>query len=175
MVDGVSYEYREGEPLDSSTDSFDFIEAIIALACSGNDISLVATAKGYVGGLYSDISTAPYKSLFNSSTNSSRLWSIVQLGRRIEAAVRAKYDKSSTTQKGLVVHGNRFLAHAIFSELAKKHELARSQDIPEDHIKKVASSLLKKIESVLTSEYPDSYLAPLFKNVSKCVNIKSKL
>src|SRR5262249_5434994 len=46
LIDKVNYEYREGEPLDSTVDGFEFIEAITTLACAGDEISYVAQAKG---------------------------------------------------------------------------------------------------------------------------------
>jgi hypothetical protein len=69
LIEKVSYEYREGEPLESTVDGFEFIEAITTLACASDEISYVALSKGYVGGLYGDITAAPYKTLFNSSTS----------------------------------------------------------------------------------------------------------
>jgi hypothetical protein len=175
LVSEVSYEYREGEPLDSSTDGFDFIEGIIALVCSGTDVSHVATAKGYVGGLYADISSAPYKALFNSGTNSARLWSVVELSRRIDQSVKNSYDRTSAMQKGIVVHGNRFLSHAIFTELAKRFDLSKSKLIPDPDVAKASNDMLCRIETILKADYPDSYLAPLFKNVGKCSSIKARL
>jgi hypothetical protein len=175
LVSDVSYEYREGEPLDSSTDGFDFIEAIVALACSGTEVSHVATAKGYVGGLYADITAPPYRALFNSGTSSAKLWSVVKLGRRIDQAVKAIYNRTSTVQKGIVVHGNRFLSHAIFAELSKTHDLSKSDQILDPDVYKASCDMLSRLEAILKVDYRDSYLAPLFKNVGKCTSIKAKL
>jgi hypothetical protein len=48
LIDKVTYEYREGEPLESTVDGFEFIEAVTALACAGDEMSYVALSKGYV-------------------------------------------------------------------------------------------------------------------------------
>jgi AIPR protein len=85
LIDKINYEYREGEPLESTVDGFEFIEAATTLACASDEMSYVALAKGYVGGLYADITSTPYKALFNPSTSSKRLWSLVQLARRIDS------------------------------------------------------------------------------------------
>ena len=82
------------------------IEAITTLACASDEMSYVALAKGYVGGLYADITAAPYKALFNAATSSRRLWSLVQLERRIDKAVKTLSDQASPTERGIVVHGN---------------------------------------------------------------------
>ena len=42
LIDKVNYEYREGEPLKSTVDGFEFIEAVTALACAGEEMSYVA-------------------------------------------------------------------------------------------------------------------------------------
>jgi hypothetical protein len=173
LIDGVEYEYREGEPLESQSEGFEFIEAITTLACAGDDISYVAMAKGYVGGLYADISAAPYKALFNAGTSSKRLWSIIKLGRRSEKAIRAVYDKDSPFERGVVVHGNRLLAHCVFRKLAVVYDLVESDQIDDDVLEGVAILVLETVCDTINKEYRDAYLAPLFKNVGKCTVIRA--
>src|SRR4030081_2511787 len=50
LIEKVAYEYREGEPLESTVDGFDFLEAVTTLACASDEMSFVALSKGYVGG-----------------------------------------------------------------------------------------------------------------------------
>lgn len=175
LVSGVNYEYREGEIPVENADGFDFIEGIIALACASNEVSYVALAKGYVGGLYADINQTPYKALFNGGTSSKRLWALVHLGRRIDACVKKNHDKSIPTIRGTVVHGNRFLLHCIL----KKLETIRPHDgesiFTDEEIESTAVSTLAAIDSVVQSDYADAYLARLFKNVSKCTAIRAKV
>ena len=45
LLEKVNYEFREGEPLDSTVDGFEFIEAITALACATDDISYLAARR----------------------------------------------------------------------------------------------------------------------------------
>lgn len=175
LVSGVNYEYREGETPVESADGFDFIEGIIALACASDDISYVALAKGYVGGLYADISETPYKALFNAGTSSKRLWALVLLGRRIDAYVRKNHDKSSPTIRGTVVHGNRFLMHCILKELEKLNPHDGEHSFTEQEVEGAASTMLNKIDAVVRADYSDAYLARLFKNVTKCDAIRAKV
>jgi hypothetical protein len=175
LVSGVSYEYREGETPVESADGFDFIEGIIALACANNDISYVALAKGYVGGLYADIGETPYKALFNAGTSSKRLWAVVLLGRRIEAYLKKNHDKTSPTIRGTVVHGNRFLMHCVLKELEKSHPHDGGSVFTDAEVEFAATSILSKIDAVVQADYSDAYLARLFKNVSKCTAIRDKV
>jgi hypothetical protein len=174
LIDKVNYEYREGEPLESTVDGFEFIEAVTTLACASDEVSYVALSKGYVGGLYADITAAPYKALFNPTTSSKRLWSIVQITRRIDKAVKMLSDQSSPTERGIVVHGNRFIMHCILRRIAKKKDLLKSEEIEDAVIDEAVKHVLSGVGKVIDATYSDAYLAPLFKNVKKCTDIRTK-
>jgi hypothetical protein len=172
LIDKVYYEFREGEPLEKTVEGFEFIEAITTLACASTEMSYVALAKGYVGGLYADITTTPYRALFNSSTSSKRLWSLIKLSRKIDAAIREIHDPSSA-ERGIVVHGNRFLLHCTLREIFKSKTTSESDTMPADEIKECAGKILRLTKSAIEGNFPDAYLAPFFKNVSKCSEIRA--
>lgn len=172
-IDNISYEYREGEVLPASVAGFDFVEAITVLACASDDISYVALSKGYVGGLYADMTSAPYKALFNTGTSSKKLWSLVQLARRIEQIVKSSYDQSSVSERGRVVHGNRFILHCILRDLSTK--LSDGGNISDQRIKDSVQKVLHSLKVVVDELYPDAYPAPLYKNVRKCTSIREKI
>lgn len=173
LIEKVVYEYREGEPLEFTVDGFEFIEAVTTLACASEEMSFVALSKGYVGGLYADITTTPYKALFNPSTSSRNLWSLVQLSRRIDKAVKTKAN-ASPTQRGIVVHGNRFLMHCAFRRIGKANDLAASDAIKDASVENAVANVLSGVGKIVDNDYADAYLAPLFKNVKKCTDIRSK-
>jgi hypothetical protein len=175
LIDKVNYEYREGEPLESTVDGFEFIEAVTALACASDEVSYVALSKGYVGGLYADITAAPYKALYNPATSSKRMWSLVQLTRRIDKAVKTFSDQSSPTERGIVVHGNRFIMHCILRQIGKLRDFSKSEMVQEEEIEEAVKRVLARVREIIESTYPDAYLAPLFKNVNKCADIRSRL
>jgi hypothetical protein len=174
LIDKVNYEYREGEPLESTIDGFEFIEAVTTLACANDEMSYVALSKGYVGGLYADITAAPYRALFNPATSSQRLWNLVQLTRRIDKAVKTFSDQASPAERGIVVHGNRFIMHCILRQIGKLRDLSKNDEIEDDVVEKAAKHVLSGVTKVIESIYPDAYLAPLFKNVKKCTDIRSR-
>jgi len=174
LIEKVNYEYREGEPLESTVDGFEFIEATTTLACASNEMSYVALSKGYVGGLYADITAPPYKALFNPSTSSRRLWNLVQLSRRIDKAIKSLSDQSSLTERGIVVHGNRFIMHCILRNIAESKDISKNDEIEDLMIEKAVKHALSGVREVVESTYNDAYLAPLFKNVKKCADIRSR-
>ena len=175
LISKVEYEYREGEPIEAMSDGFEFIEAITILACASNEISFVAMAKGYVGGLYADLEVSPYKALFNGGTLSKRLWSLVRLSRRIDAAIRSHHSPDQAVERGVVVHGNRLLLHLILRKLGANYDVSVSDEISKAAIEEVSQQILERIKAVLESDYKDAYLAPLFKNVGKCTNIRGRV
>ncbi len=174
LIEKVNPEYREGEPLESTVDGFEFIEAVTTLASAGDEISYVALSKGYVGGLYADITAAPYKALFNSATSSKRLWNLVQLTRRIDKAIKTLSDQSSPTERGLVVHGNRFIMHCMLRRIGIANDISKNDDVTDKAIEDAVKHVLAGVGKVIDSAYADAYLAPLFKNVKKCAVIRSK-
>ena len=172
LIEKINYEYREVEPLESTVDGFEFIEAVTTMACASDEIFDVALSKGYVGGLYADIMAAPYKAFFNASNSSRRLWSLVQLSRRIDKAVKTFSDQSLPTERGIVVHGNRFVMHCIFRKIGKATDISNSEDINDRVIEEAVKHVLSGVRKVIEETYPDAYLAPLFKNVKKCTDIR---
>jgi len=175
LIAKVEYEYREGEPVESTAEGFEFIEAITVLACASSEISFVAMAKGYIGGLYADLTASPYKALFNPGTSSKRLWSLVRLNRRVDAALRGYHNPEEAVERGMIVHGNRLLLHLTLRRLEAGYDLATSEIIPDGVVGDAAKLTFDKVKSVLEKEFKDAYLAPLFKNVGKCGNIRAQV
>lgn len=173
LIDRINYEYREGEPLDSPLTGFDFIEAITALACAGDDISYVALAKGYIGGLYANIKAAPYKVLFNSSTSSGGLWQKVQLIRRIDSIIRLSLDGASPVERGVIIHGNRFIMHCILRRIRNIFAQKSFELIRDDELSEIILHVRQGVNKVVGELYPDAYPAPLYKNVQKCTKIRT--
>lgn len=175
LITKVKYEYKEGEPVESTAEGFEFIEAITALACASAEISLVAMAKGYVGGLYSDLTVPPYRALFNGGTSSRHLWSLVRLSRRVDAALRNHHSPEEAVERGIIVHGNRLLLHLTLRRLVADYDLSASEAIPDVAVSEAAMRTFDRVKFVLDSNFKDAYLAPLFKNVGKCSNIRAQV
>jgi hypothetical protein len=81
----------------------------------------------------------------------------------------------SPTQRGIVVHGNRFVSHCIFRQIGKTSDLAASDMIKEKIVEDAVLGVLSGVGKIIDKDYADAYLAPLFKNVKKCTDIRSKL
>lgn len=66
---GIQYLYKTGATIEDPLHQITLDEAIIAQACSIDELSIVALAKRNVGALTENINKTPYKLLFNGGTN----------------------------------------------------------------------------------------------------------
>lgn len=175
-VDGLVYAIRNGEadPAPSTGCSFD--EAIVALACSADDVTLTTQAKREVGRLYIDTGRAPYKALFNARTTSTMVWRRVQVMRHVDLYLsNAVRGWSDSRQKGFAVHGNRLALHLVFQQLDRavlddpEAEWALNEKLI-DEASRVAYMSMKEAAEVNF----DGYLASLFKNAAKVKVIRAE-
>lgn len=175
QLEKIEYTYKAGYTIRDSKTGFDFSEAIVAVACAHQELNYAVQAKDKVSVLYEDVSKAPYKALFNPTLSSIRLWKIVQIHRAIEEELKTEKRNRQGKESMLCVHGNRFLARQVF-----RHLPMDEFDDPNHSIKELLLSIPKctvdKIDltaSVILDKYPDSYLANLFRNKTKCKDIEN--
>jgi len=172
-LDGIEYVYKSGERRTADSDGFDLVEATIAAACSRSDISLAVQAKRELGKLWEDIHKPPYIHLFNGGTNSLELWHCVQVLRQIEDYLRQQAARTEGRDRLFAIHGNRVVAHVVFKQL----DLSKlgSPDVDMEPILIKASEYsaiaLQELCKSVNAKHTDAYLAPFFKNLSKCREI----
>ena len=175
LLKGVIYTYKSGEVLTPSDKGFTLDEATVARACSQVDVSLSVQAKREIGKLWDDIQKAPYKILFNPSVSGPVIWRSVQVVREVEANLSKWRSGAQGREKLLAIHGNRFISHFVLQSLqATPGSSSQSLDAEtRQMIATLTDELFGKVIAILDAEYSDSYLANLFKNVSKCQHVKS--
>jgi hypothetical protein len=172
QLDGVVYVYKSGESFSGSQNGFDLVEATVARACNQKDVALAVQAKREIGKLWDDIEKAPYKVLFNPSVSGPTLWRAVQVVRTVEGALAMQRARVEGRARLLAVHGNRFIAHLVFNCLPASI-LDDRQTFSEKTIRMLVRSILASVLVLLDHQYPDAYLASLFKNATKCQHLKA--
>jgi hypothetical protein len=60
-------------------------------------------------------------------------------------------------------------------QIGKAADLAASDVIKDGLVEGSVKRVLSGVEKIIDSDYADAYLAPLFKNVKKCTDIRTKL
>lgn len=171
LMEGVDYQYIRGSEQPSSPTSCELTEVIIALACAAGD-RLAVEVKTGISRFYRDLSKAPYKAIFNDSLSGASAFNAVLLQRAVDGWIESKkasLAKKSGTAWGVLVHGNRILSASVFARLGIdlnqpignfKGTLA---GLPV-HVE--AQTAFDKMVDKVNTDYPNRFLAVLFKNPS---------
>lgn len=173
---GIQYLYKAGAKVDAPERQISLDEAIVAQACSLDDLTITALAKRNVGALTENIEKTPYKLLFNGSTNSFSLHNNVLVLRAVEHCI-SENEPTVTGRKRLVlVHGNRYLLHLIIGRV-QQTEGFTTQYKGVDEITTLVSEIFTEVwESVYASmeeHFSESYPAHIFKNVGRLKTLES--
>lgn len=177
-MDGVDYQYLRGEAFVQSSSSCELIEVTTALACSKGSPSLAVQLKAGIGKFFSDLTRAPYKTLFNPSQSGAAAFNIVLVQRVIDKWLeneKKKMTKRSGYAWGTLVHGNRLISSCVFNRL--DHAMFSStvdryrKNIDEDEINKMCENVYNQMLYVLSEKYPGRFLATVFKNSSICKDV----
>lgn len=175
-IDGIEYVYKSGETIGNVHDrGFDLVEATVARACRLPDVELAVQAKREIGRLWEDIEKRPYKLLFNGSVTGPSLWRLVRLIRIIEDTLRP-YRSQSGRSRLLAVHGNRFIAHLVLNCLPVS-DVDSHEDIDEsaeNRVRRLTKLVYEEVLRLVNHHFPDSYLGSLFKNATKCRQLKQQ-
>lgn len=173
-VDGYVYAVRNGEADPESSTGCSFDEAVVALACSSEDVNLATQAKREISRLYLDTAKAPYKALFNAQTTSSAIWRRVQVMRHVDAYL-ASPDRgwSDSREKGFAVHGNRLILHLVYMQQQRGHldDPGHEWKLDEAAIDRATALAYSKMKEAAEEKF-DGYLASLFKNAAKVKAIR---
>lgn len=175
LVDGIDYEYRQGEIEHSANSRLGLVEATLALATTDDQVELCVQAKREIGRLWEDINRAPYRHLFNPGQNSENVWNRVQAFRRLDSAILKLQSSSTNKEKSIAVHGNRLLLHSCYKALVASGGSPNLSNKTDAEIGSKVSELFSRMEAIIADHFPDNYLASLFKNQAKCRTIASEL
>jgi hypothetical protein len=172
-IEEIDYQFVRSDEHSSLSTTCDLIEVTTALACASGDLSLVVQIKTGVGRIFADLGRAPYKSLFNATVSGARAFNCTLVQRSIDNWIESQKNamqKKSGTEWGLLVHGNRILAAAVFAKIPSAtleqpistfRATYRSLEV-----QKCAAAILSKMVAAIKRHYPNNFLAVLFKNPS---------
>ncbi|MFF5178519.1 AIPR family protein [Micromonospora sp. NPDC000316] len=175
-IEGLEYVYRSGEADPEPAKGCSVVEATIALACAQPEVGLSTQAKREISRLWDAIDRGPYKRLFNPSVDFHRVWRAVQIMRQVDGRLREISAQSDGRERGVAIHGNRFLLHIVFSQLPiNKLDDAKFDWMPHIGLAQAWAQLaFAKTVEVSDAEFP-GYPASLFKNVSKCTALAARV
>jgi hypothetical protein len=120
-IEGINYHVVRSESFQPTEKSFDVVESTTALACASGKGHLVVQLKREIGKLWEDISTSPYKELFNPSISWLYIWRCIRIQRKIDAILEALRKKEThECEESILIHGNRLISSLVFSSLDPK-------------------------------------------------------
>lgn len=156
---GIQYCYRRGEKVLNLQKGTDVQELAMVLAVTSSSMSDVTIAKRNAGSLTDP--NGHYRKIFPPEINTLSTWQSILSYRKLKELI----EKLATSLVGkdaqLAVHGNRFIEH-----IALKNKKITASDIEKIH---------NELNNKIRQDYPESYLAVLFKNAKKCEAISKDL
>lgn len=173
-MEGVEYQYLRSSESLSSQNACDLMEVTAALACADGPHLAVQIKTGTTR-FFADLNKPPYKKIFNKSTTGVYAFNASVFLRKVESWIDEKKRKIPRAYRkgakwGVLVHGNRILSACSF-HIFGKHNLSCSisefpQKIQDKNINDVFENVYNEMVSTIESEYPNRFLAVLFKNPS---------
>lgn len=174
LFSDILYLYKTGATVDDPVKQISLDEAIVAQACMQDDVSYSVTAKRNVGALTEDITKAPYKILFNASTNAFRMNNGIQVMRIVERFLQNKEANFEGRNKLALVHGNRLILYLILHQMKQLpdfHVTMIDKRVLENKIEEICPTIIGNVIDKMNAIYPDAYPANIFKNVGRCREI----
>lgn len=177
-LDGITYHLKRGIDvplLDEFNYTFD--EAATALAASQEEVTLSVQAKREVGKLWESLNSAPYTDLFNDQLTPTRLKHVLKINRAIKNELEILYNtQTDARKKRILVLGNIFITHLVMQNV-KRSDLENKSLAIKNYIKETIKPLTKKYaeDTIITvnSKYSNSNIPQLFRNFTKCRDIKT--
>ncbi|MCX5162457.1 hypothetical protein OOK39_24770 [Streptomyces sp. NBC_00264] len=149
----------------------------LPLACAHNNPYYTVLAKSAVGRLSENTERAPYTNLFNNGTSAHRVWRCVQVMRAVEADLTNRRKNLVDREFAVAAHGNRLVLQLVFNQLGMDKVNDANYDWDKDirRIHKVTGITLDHLTEAIESTYSNNYLAPLFKNITKCRDLVTQV
>jgi len=169
-IEGIDYQFVRSEDSVASPTGCELIEVTTALACAAGDPNLAVQVKTGIGRFFADLKKAPYKALFNPSTSGAKAFNATVTHRAIEKWIEAKKKtmKRSWSSWGVLVHGNRILASAVFAKYGSMNlsqpikEYAKT--LAEADVDAICETAYANMVGGINQYYAGRFLAVLFKN-----------
>lgn len=176
-IDGITYAIKSGEATPDPSSGCSVVEATVALACAQATSEMAVQAKREIGRLWvgaeSGSTGSLYRRMFNGRTSGQEVWRSVRTLREIDKNILVEQRKRAGRERQIGVHGNRILAHLVFTGLSP-HVNAGTEEEFKETLAKVPALVRAHYETLVTvinDSYANNYLASLFKNAARCAEV----
>lgn len=159
--------------------SIDLDEALDSLACLTMTPSTIVTLKDKRGRFFEDLESPLYKRIFNPSVSGIKVINAVLHFRVIERMIDDKLQqidkKIDRKRHGIITHSNKVLASVLLKKVCGIERATELVEPNEDNLLEKLNLLADATEKHIQQEYPNSYPARFFINVTKVDEILTKL
>jgi hypothetical protein len=179
LLDGINYHYKRSDeyiPFDDKNCTLE--EATVALACFQDDSYYAVTAKREVGRFWDDLTSAPYKTIFSDSLKPILLWRSVQVYRVVSKYLSDNKVNKSGRESSTYTFSNYFTLSIVFALIPKECFMNPNYDFNQyisAELNQLTSTVIGKVFEIAEQEYPNSYIHQLYRNYTKCNNMRKKV
>jgi hypothetical protein len=128
--------------------------------------------------LWEDITKKPYVDIINTSVTATQAWRAVKIMREVTSKLKARELASTGRIKSCFIHSNRFVLNLVFERIGQQV----LSDPNFDFNTFFTSALPAIIEAVVDTTkdkveelYPSSLIHQVFRNFTKCKQLRASL
>ena len=179
LLSNINYHYKRTDeviPYDENNCTLE--EATVALACSMPETTYTVTAKREIGRLWEDITKAPYKDLFNETLKVQKLWKYIKIYRSVSKYLNDLKTSKTGRERSIYTYGNYFIVNAVINSVPTDIIMNPNADFTkyyEESLQSLIVSKTAKIVELTEANYPTALIHQLFRNYTKCKDLKTLL
>ena len=177
ILDGITYAIKSGSEVPAPESGFTVLDATVALACADKNSDYSVQAKREVGRLWAGAEDpkpgTQYRHLFNADLTARKLWRSVRCLRAIDSSIAECRNKFEGKSRLIGIHGNRLITHMCYQELPADVFSRSDEEFleAEASLPSLVEDVYTALIEVIAEDFPEKYLASLFKNASRCTII----
>ena len=179
LLSNINYHYkRTAEVIPYDEKNCTLEEATVALACSMAETKYAVTAKREIGRLWDDINKPPYKDLFNESLKVHKLWRCIKVYRSVSKYLNELKSTKTGRERSIYTYGNYFIINSIINNIPTDMLMNPNSDFEKfynENLSELISRFTSKVVRVTEANYPSALIHQLFRNYTKCNDLKTKL
>jgi hypothetical protein len=179
LLTNINYHYKRTDeviPYDENNCTLE--EGTVAIACSMPTTTYAVTAKREIGRLWDDITKAPYKELFNEELKVHKLWRCIKIYRAVSKYLNELKATKTGRERGICTYGNYFILNAVINEIPVELLMNPTADFDSyynTNLQTLIQERTNRTIEVTETNYPSALIHQLFRNYTKCTDLKSKL
>ncbi len=176
-LENIDYHFkRSDEKIIPDDTNYILEEVAFSLAALWEDVTLTTTVKKASGKLWEDVQNKPYIDIFNSTISARKIMKAVKIYRFITNKMKTLSYDSEGRQRSVYLYGNTFVSHIIFQRLPKQYLADSSPDFENfynNELETKTNECLTELENLIETHYPDAMIGFIFRNYSKCRDLKA--